>query len=53
MKPFFLRISNYKNNNKISFNSELYSSKKINEHDNKSSVEDEYNIIIGTRKRPT
>ena len=45
-----LRISNYNNNNnsKIPFNNESEYSKNINEHGDKSSVEDEDIRIIGT-----
>ena len=42
-------MSNYKNNNKKGlFNSASYSSKTFNEQDNKSPVEYDENIIIGT-----
>ena len=41
-------MNNYNKNQKRAFNSASYSSKNINEHSNKSPVEDQDIIIIGT-----
>ena len=47
-KKLCLRVSNYNNNKKSSFNGASYSSKNIYEHGNKSPVEGEEIRIIGT-----